>query len=142
MNVQYRGILKMEPDLKASHLKHLTQFLGKDIRNFPNWEKNEYYHKLHYSIDLELTPDFEGLRWNGDIRTCEMIPQINYLITQMKETCPEFKLLGKFELHEIGKGKIGEIVFDENGFAKELKDIPPSGQEITCPHCKQTFFQL
>jgi len=129
----------MEPDLMASQLKHLTQFLGKDIRNFPDWEKNEYYHKLHYSIDLELTPDFEGLRWNGDIKTCEMIAQINYLISQMRKVCSEFKLSGKFEVHD---DKMWDIIIGEDGFAKKLNSTSPGGQEITCPYCKQTFLQL
>lgn len=135
----FKGILKIEPELKASQLAHLKKFLGEDLRDHHEWEKNEYYHQLHYCIDLELTDDFTGLRWNGMEKTREMVAQVNYIISQMKKVCPEFKLSGKFEAQGYEPEDLWELVIDENGLAKKL-ETPPAGTKITCPHCEKIFF--
>lgn len=136
---KFKGVFKIEPELKATQLAHLKQFLGEDFRDHPDWIKNEYYHNLHYSIDLQLTDDFSGLEWDGMEKSQEMVAQVNYIISQMRDICPEFKLSGKFIAQGENIQDSWELIIDETGWAKKL-ETPPTGTEIICPHCKKIFF--
>jgi len=138
--IQYRGILKIEPELMTSQLKHLKQFLNADIRQHPEWEHNEYYEKLHYTIDLELTDDFDGLRWTGAEKSCDMPAQINYIISQMKKVCPDFKLTSKFTVVDPADDSRWEISFNKEEWAQEFKTAS-EGVLIKCPHCGAKFYQ-
>lgn len=137
--LQYRGILKIEPELKTSQLKYLKQFLNTDKRQHPEWEQNEYFNKLHYTIDMELTEDFDGIRWTGAEKSCEVPAQINYIISQMKKECPDFKLKGKFIVVDPADDNRWEIHINEKGWAEESKTAS-KGEKIICPQCGTEFY--
>lgn len=136
---EFKGVLKIEPELITSQLAHLKKFLGEDIRNHDEWEKNEYSSELYYSIDLELTNDFSGLRWTGIEKSYAMIAQVNYIISQMKKICANFHLAGKFVAQGEEIDDRWELVIGNDGWAKEVK-TPPAGTKIQCPHCEEYFY--
>ena len=136
---EFKGVLKIQPELTASQIVFIEQFLREDIRWHPDWNKNEWSEKLMYSIDLELTPEYDGLVWTGIEKSYEMCAQVNYVITQMKTVCPEFRVSGKFAAQGERLEDRWELVIGEDGFATEVK-LTPKGKKFTCPECDHDFF--
>ena len=58
-NTIFEGVLKITPELKASEIIHLSNFFGEDKRDHPEW----VYAKEFTYIDLLLTDDFSGIKW-------------------------------------------------------------------------------
>lgn len=136
---QFKGTLSIAPELTASQIVHLNKFLGEDIREHKDWERNQWADKLFYSIDLELTPDFAGLKWTGMEKSYEMVAQVNYVITQMCKVCPAFALSGRFVAQGEDIDDRWELVIGADGFATKC-DTPPTGKKIVCPHCEESFY--
>jgi hypothetical protein len=136
---EFKGLLKISPELTASQLAHMKKFLGEDIRDHKDWETNEWSKELYYSIDLQLTNDFSAIEWNDMEKSYEMVAQVNYLITQMRKVCKDFELSGKFVAQGEDMDDRWELIIGEDGFAMKVK-TPPSGVKITCPHCEESFY--
>lgn len=45
-------------------------------------------------IDLELSKDYSGLKWDGSEKTYDLKDKINLIITEMKKSFPDFELEG------------------------------------------------
>ncbi len=136
---QYQGVLTISPELKASQIAHMKKFLNEDKRDHEDWENNEWLKKLYYTIDLELTDDFSGIQWTGMEKSYEMVAQVNYLITQMRNVCPDFALSGKFVAQGEEVDDRWVLVIGDDGLAKEVKTLP-TGKKIECPHCEGEFY--
>ena len=134
----FKGVLKFKDESKASELALISQFLGEDIRDHDEWERNKWAEKLQYTIDLELIDDFSGLEWNGTEKSYEMIAQVNYLITQMRKKNPSFALEGKLLAQGEDIDDRWELRIGENGLAYEKK-LKVTGRKIVCPHCEGEF---
>lgn len=126
--------LKFTTDLKASELAELSKFLGEDCREHPEWGGSG----LTY-IDLELTKDFTGLKWNGAEKTYDLVAKVNLVIGKMKEKYPDFGLTGELTAQGEEVGDIWKLSI-ENNIAYERKIQFENKKLITCPHCEEEFF--
>lgn len=136
-STNFTGKLKFKKDLKAKELALLNQFLGKDRRDIGFEEDNKAYIKndeYWYHIDFELTPEFDGLQWNGAEKCNDLHHIANFLTRQMRIKYPNFELVGEMSAQ-------GEEVKDrwilrmEKGIAKKIP-IKLSTKKINCPLCK------
>ena len=128
----FSGELKFKNDLSNKALGKLKSFLGEDCRDHPEWGRTD----LTY-IDLELTDDFSGIKWDGSEKTYDLVDKINLLITEMGKEYPEFGLEG--ELLAQGEDfKDRWMLVMENGEAKH-REIKIVGKEVECPHCGEKF---
>jgi len=127
---------KFNKDLTVSELSHLQKFLGEDIRDHSEWEKNKYSREFNY-IDLRITEDFSGIEWDGSEKTYGLCDQINYIISQMIKIKPDFKLEGKFICRGEDFDDRYKIII-KDGIAQVLA-IEVIGTNVTCPCCGKTF---
>lgn len=132
------GKFKIIPELKASDLVYLQQFLGEDKRSHLEWPKNDYLEDLCYSIDLELTKDLQYLQWDGSEKSYYMESQVNYIICVMRKKIVDFRLEGKLSAQGENITDVWELVINEDGWAVKNK-LPIKGKVITCPYCEQEF---
>ena len=73
---EFEGELKFKKELTVSQLAYLKTFLGQDIRDLKlEKDDDEYW----YHIDLELTDDFTGLRWDGAEKTYGLNSIVNFI---------------------------------------------------------------
>ena len=124
-NTSFTGTLKFRIELKASDLAYLQKFLGEDARDHEDWPKTEWYSKLPSFIDLELTPEFDGLQWNGAEKTYQMVEQVNYIISL------GFPLEGELLAQGEEVGDVWKLVIGEDGIAAAVElslEVPKEGQ--------------
>lgn len=137
-STDYSGVLKFTNELKASEIAHLKQFLGEDIREHEEWEKNEWSKELYYGIDLDFTDKFDGLEWDGSEKSSAMVEQVNYLISQMRKVKLDFGLTGEFLCQGEDHADRWKLFINKKGLADSV-DFPRIGDKITCPHCEEEF---
>ena len=132
-STNFKGELKFAKELTGSQLAALKSMMGEDCREHPEWGAKDLYY-----IDLDLTDDFSGLKWNGAENTYCLEKLVNVVIVEMRKKWPDFALTGTLNAQ-------GEYVEDrwtlsigEDGMAKKTK-VAVIGQRIVCPHCEQTF---
>jgi len=128
----FKGVLKFKNELTTSALGKLTDFLGADCREHPEWG----HRNLTY-IDLELTKDFKGLQWDGSEKTYDLKQKVQIIIDQMRKDYPEFDLEGSL----LAQGEKPDDRWELQVFNGESvkKEIPLSSDEIICPHCSGLF---
>jgi len=133
-STSFTGELKFAEELRASELASLNKFLGEDCREHPEWGS----HNLTY-IDLELTKDFTGLKWNGAEKTYDLVEKVNLIIENMKEVYSDFELTGELLAQGEDVGDVWRLVI-ENNVAYERKIDLSHKRKVTCPHCEEEFF--
>ncbi len=86
----FDGVLEFDCDMNLKRdFGKLKSILGHDAREHPEWNcKDDIY------ISLCLTDDLDGIEWNGDEKTDNMVDVVNTVITEMKKINPDFKLKG------------------------------------------------
>lgn len=89
----FKGELQFNRDLLGSELAHLNKVLGKDVRDHPEWDAPQSL----YHLDLELTEDYSGIKWNGAEKTYGMVDAVNFVIEWMRKVAPDFSLQGELE---------------------------------------------
>jgi len=137
-STDFKGELKFKKELTASQLALLKSFLGKDRRDIGFEEDSKVYtlpDEYWYHIDLELTEDFSGIKWNGSEKTYDLDNIINFITVQMRKKYKDFELVGNLS----AQGEDAEdrwLLEMVNGGAvrKELKTI---SKECTCPKCEE-----
>lgn len=90
---KFKGELTFDIPLRFEQHIKLEKILGEDVREHPEWGVPEDLWMTY--IDLEFTPDFNGLRWTGDEKTYGMEHIIPLIVRLMREDFPEFGLTGK-----------------------------------------------
>lgn len=113
-STDFTGELKFTKELKAIELAKIKTFLGEDCRHHPEWNATNMTY-----IDLELTSDFSGLKWDGSEKTYQLTEKVNLIIDEMKKDYPDFGLTGNL----FAQGERIEdrwvLLIDENGKAKK-----------------------
>ena len=138
----FDGSLQFTSELNAKAIARLNLILNEDARKHPEWNAGE----LTW-IDFELTPDFDGIQWNGSEKTYDAPEKINLIIRLMQEEFPEFGLEGKLEAFGQERDDLWilkvvdnvasrtdrqPVYFDgEPVQAKELTTITHEGTEVT-----------
>jgi hypothetical protein len=134
-STNFSGELRFTSELSASQLAKLSKMLGADLREHPEWNVDSG--KAGY-VDLELTEDFAGLRWNGAEKTYFLVESVNTIIRQMRKAMPAFGLTGQL----LAQGESIEdrwfLIIGDNGFAQKA-EIAIKGQKVRCPHCDRDF---
>lgn len=132
-STNFTGELKFTAEATAPQLAALKAMMGEDCREHPEWNAPGLYY-----IDLELTDDFTGIKWNGAEKTYELEKLVNVVLRVMREKWPQFGLTGTL-------GAQGEDVEDrwalqmgEDGFAHKVKRAM-TGKIVTRPHCDERF---
>lgn len=132
-NTQFTGELKFKKPLNSVQLGALSKILGEDCRDHPEWGEQG----LSY-IDLEITRDFSGIKWDGSEKTYDLEEKVNLVIKLMQEDYPDFELEGALLAQGEDIVDIWKLVINEEGKA-EKKIIPIDGETVKCPHCKKSF---
>jgi len=133
-STDYTGELKFTSEPTVAVLRDLRKFFGEDCRDHKEWNPPQY---ASY-IDLELTDEMDGIRWNGNEKTSPMDGLVNVVLTQMRKTHPDFGLSGQM----LAQGESIEdrwiCAIGEDGMAHHMA-ITIKGQKVECPHCKRHF---
>lgn len=136
-STDFSGELKFTTDLTAKQLGKLNSFLGEDCRDHPEWKIQNTETKFLTYINIELTKDFSGIKWDGSEKTNEMVEIVNVIIELMRREYPEFGLTGKLlaQGEDIEDRWWLQIVEGKAiGVPIELTD-----KKIRCPHCDKVF---
>jgi len=143
-STKFDGILKFNQELTGSQLAILNEILGQDIRELSEEVRNAIIvgkDPSFYHINLELTKDFSGVKWNEMEKTSGMVDIVNSVIQWMRlqtKGCENFSFTGS--LH--AQGDDAEDRWDlamVDGVAKRL-ETPPPGEKIECPCCGESFY--
>lgn len=134
-STDFKGTLKFVDEPTVKQIAALNKILGEDRRDHPDWPTNDEY---FFHINLELTEEMDGIRWNGSEKTYCMDHVINLVIEVMQRTWPNFYLTGK--LFAQGE-EAGDVYWVVMGTRKaEIVQIDTEGmQKATCPNCEHTF---
>lgn len=89
-NTEFVGELRFAKEATASQIAALSALCGEDARRHPEWSAPE---GLSF-IDLELTEDFGGLRWNGSEKTYGLDLAVDLILSRMRLRWPDFSFTG------------------------------------------------
>jgi hypothetical protein len=131
---EFKGELRFTRELTGKELAAVSNMLGEDCRDHPEWGTGD---SLSY-IDLELTNDFGGLKWDGSEKTYDLEKKVNVLIKQVRKEVPDFGLTGSLLAQGESVDDRWALVIGENGFATR-QEVALSGKVVTCPHCDEKF---
>lgn len=138
-STDYKGKLLFTRELTSKELAFLKKMLGEDVREHKEWgDPDVFTGRGLYYIDFELTPDFDGIQWDGAEKFNGAVEAVNLIIDKMKTASPDFGLKGSINAQ-------GEDVDDrwrltiEKGRAVRI-DVKPKGKKIKCPHCGEYFY--
>lgn len=130
------GELKFATELTASQLAAVSAFMGADVRDHKEWSTDPQAY-LYY-IDLELLPDFSGVKWSGAEKTSGMVEAVNLISREMRKQWPDFRLVGQLSAQGEDFDDRWTLAIDENGNAHK-QPVVIVGQRIECPHCGRPF---
>lgn len=132
-STDFRGELRFATELRASELARLQSILGEDAREHKDWNAGDVVY-----IDLELTDEFDGIKWDGSEKTYAMVEAVNLVTRLMREACPDFRLTGSL----LAQGEESEdrwmLVMDDVGIARK-EEIRLTGERIKYPECGHNF---
>jgi len=131
-HTSFRGELKFTKELVGSQLSYLDSILGEDARDHEEWHANGLY-----CVDLELTEDFSGIRWDYSEKTYDMDKLVSLVIRLMQEKYPDFGLEGKLSASGEEIDDRWDLVVEDN-VVKRLEAIM-EGEIVECPHCREKF---
>jgi len=122
---RFEGELRFTNPISVPQLVYLNQLI----------ENKDGTFREH--IDLEVTRDYSGLKWNLAEKTYGMDEAVEYILQAMSTKFPDFGLVGVLKAQ-------GEDVDDRwelraDGRTSVRVDTPPTGPKVICPHCRSTF---
>lgn len=134
---EFDGVLKFKTELTTSELRALNSYLGEDVREHKDWTEGIDDAEYMSYVDLKVTDDFTGIKWDGSEKTYGMVSLVNMICKEMKKIKPDFELIGELQAQgeEASDRWILRMV---DGVATEVKLIP-TGELIECPHCGEEF---
>lgn len=132
-STNFDGELRFTNELAASQLATLKAMCGEDCREHPEWDAKGLYY-----IDLELTDDFSGVRWNGAEKTYDLEKLVNVVLVEMRKKWPAFGLVGTLSAQGEDVEDRWALTIGEDGIAYKMK-LAVTGKIITCPHCDGRF---
>ena len=134
-STSFKGRLKFKKELTASQISELSKLLGKDRRDFDFKFELIGDDDFWYHIDLEFTPDYSGLQWDGSEKTYGMIEIINSITNFMKKKYPDFELIGK--LSAQGEDAEDRWTLEMKDGEAVKKELQIKIKECVCPICKE-----
>ena len=135
-NTIFKGELKFKTEPSTKALAKLSAMFGKDFRDHPEWDG----HGLYY-VDLLLTKDFSGVRWNdGTEKTYDLEKIVTKVIAVMRKDFSDFALTGSLTAQGEDAEDRWDLVMDETGTTATKHMVPIPGTKTTCPRCDHTFY--
>lgn len=132
-NTAFSGVLSFVTVPTEIQLAYLTSMLREDCRDHPDWNAPDLYY-----INLKLTDDSLGIKWNGAEKTYGLDTAVNVVLCEMRKKWPDFGLVGTL----VAQGQSVEdrwtLTIGNDGLAHKLP-LVPTGKIITCPHCRGRF---
>lgn len=135
---EFEGELKFTPELTTGQLKHLSDMLGEDVREHPEWHEGFPAAKDLYYIQFELTKDFDGIKWDGSEKFYGAESCVNLLTYQMRKIVPEFRFTGTLKAQGEEFRDLWMLAISESGRAYK-QEIKIEGDIIECPDCGHEF---
>lgn len=133
-STDFKGSLSFATEPTAAQLARLNEIFGEDCREHPEWAAPGLYY-----IDLELSKDFGGIKWNDAEKTYYMPECVNLVTRLMRDQWPEFRLVGTLLAQGEEIDDRWRLVLDEAGNATK-QVLQPSGKKVKCPHCEESFY--
>jgi|CXWK01.1.fsa_nt_gi hypothetical protein len=130
---EFRGELRFAKEPTASQLAAVKAMCGEDCRDHPEWDAPGLYY-----IDLELTDDFTGIKWNGAEKTYDLDKLVNVVLVEMRKKWPNFGLTGTLAAQGEDVEDRWALTIGEDGLAHKTK-LAVTGKIVTCPHCDARF---
>lgn len=134
-STQFAGELLFTTEATASQLARLNQILGEDKRDHEDWPIEDGY---WYHVDLELTKDFTGIKWDGMEKTGDMVAIVNTVLALMRQEWPDFGLSGRMDAQGEEVGDVWALVVEAGGVAQKI-ELLLEGRRVECPHCEEEF---
>lgn len=132
-STSFKGELRFTSEPTVSQLVTLKAMCGENCREHPEWNTTN----LGY-IDLELTDDFSGLRWNEADKTYDLELIVNVVLGEMRKKWPDFGLTGTLTAQGEDLEDRWELTIGEDGLAHKLP-LPPTGKIVKCPSRAKRF---
>jgi len=141
--MDYKGKLKISPELRASDIAYLKGFLGEDLRDHRDeWPHTDKYDELVDAtnfIDVDFDDSFCYLQVDENTEKQRGITEtMNYIISVMREKIPNFELSGSIIEQGDYVDEIYKIKRQDDGYFKHVK-VKLEGDIICCPLCEDKF---
>jgi hypothetical protein len=134
---EFKGQLSFNRELTGSELAFLKSMFWIDDDDLAKGEWVVPEDKPHY-VQLELSPDFSGIQWDGSEKFYKAVEAVNFVILNMRHRYPDFALTGRLQAQGEEFEDRWELVIGEDGLAHQV-DLPAPGQVVKCPHCEEKF---
>lgn len=134
----YIGKIKFTQELIAKQIAFLSEIMGEDIRDYPEW--NKFWTRKtepHYYIAVEFTKEFDGLIWDGSEKVNDMDNILQFIINIMRSKWPEFGLDGSIVAQ--GENFNDRYTITINGNTVEKIPMIVTGTAVKCPECGYKF---
>jgi hypothetical protein len=129
---EFEGVLKFTNPLTAEQEIYLTEMLGIDPDDKPQFKQSS---RLSY-IQYDLAPDKSGIQWDGNEKFYYAENACNFIIENMKARFPDFGLVGELLAQGEEFCDIWMLAIVD-GVAKRI-DLKIGGH-VTCPECAHVF---
>lgn len=134
-STQFKGTLSFTEEVTGPQLARLGEILGEDRRDHAEWNVPGDTFWCH--VDLEVTSDFTGIRWNDSEKTHGMDELVRLVIRLMRERWPDFGLSGRMDAQGDELGDVWALTV-EGGSVTKIK-YALVGREVECPECEARF---
>jgi len=136
-STEFEGTLYFTEQLTAEQSQALDKILGEDVRDHDEWEHDEDSYVTY--IDLEVTRDNDGIKWDGSEKTYGLDEAVNIVLREMRKQFPTFGLTGQIRAQGESMDDRWILMMDDDGDAVK-QDVVFNGKKITCPHCEETIY--
>ena len=139
-DTEYEGVLNFTKELTVEELRYLKSILGEDFREHPEWKESARVGTYLTYIDLVLTENWDGIKWdNRAEKTHDMIDAIALIKRLMEKKFDDkpFVLEGKFLCQGEDIEDRWFLMIDKEGYPWK-QDISVAAL-ITCPDCGCRF---
>jgi hypothetical protein len=141
-STDFAGVLTFKNMLDAVQIARLSKVLGEDIRDLDD-EISRFFVDANFDgfyINLEFTPEFDGLKWNEAEKTHGMVGAVNGIINYMKAEFFNFELEGEmFAQGDDTKDKWKLKIISNGAFSFPILIDTDISQYVKCPECGHEF---
>lgn len=126
-NTNFVGELRFAIEPTAAQLAALKEILGEDVRDHDDWIVDTRTGCTY--IDLVLTDDFCGIRWDDSTeKTYGLEEAVNVVTRLMRQHWPEFRLVGHLNAQGEDFEDRWSLVIDADGWASRQSFVEPVAQ--------------
>jgi aryl carrier-like protein len=131
-STDFKGVLALRDGTTVEELRRLKSFLGVDCRDDDNLRS----YGLDY-IDMELTDDLSGLRWNGAEKTRGMKEAVEMILNEMRGLFHDFTLTGTLQAQGEDADDRWDLIAE--GDSVRIVKYVMVGERVKCPNCHNEF---